>query len=124
MNRATFVCAFAFALLAAAGKPEVLAPMLPTGKRLDAVGSTIEVGNFPLAMVPAPGGAYLLVLRSGWRDQGLQVVDLGAGKVVQSVPLDSAFLGIAFSPDGKTVYASGAKDRKSTRLNSSHTVIS
>src|SRR5436190_2982806 len=87
-----------------------LAAMLPTGKRLDAVGRAIAVGNMPLSMIAAPDGNHLLVLLSGWRDQGIQVVDIASGRVEQFVPLPSSFLGLAFSPDGSTVYASGGND--------------
>jgi DNA-binding beta-propeller fold protein YncE len=99
-----------FLLAAAFFAAEVLRPMLPTGERLDPVGRSIAVGNMPLNMVPAPGGERMLVLLSGWRDQGIQVVDIASGRVEQFVPLTSSFLGLAFSPDGKTVYASGGNE--------------
>lgn len=85
-----------------------LAILLPTGKSLDAVGKAIPVGNMPLAMVAAPGGDRVLVLLSGWRHQGIQVVNLETAQVEQDVPLTSAFLGLAV--DGDTVYASGGND--------------
>lgn len=85
-------------------------PLVPTGKHLDAVGASIALGNMPLTMVRSPEGTHLLVLLSGWRMQGVQVIDLASKAVVQTVPLNSAFLGIAFSPDGSIVYISGAND--------------
>jgi len=88
----------------------LLAALLPTGERLDAVRRTIAVGNMPLNMIASPEGNHLLVLLSGWRDQGIQVIDIASGRVEQFVPLKSSFLGLAFSPDGKTVYASGGND--------------
>ena len=89
---------------------------LPTGVRLDPAGPSFDVGNMPLAIVPVPApGAQgapgrFVVLLSGWRQQGLQVVDAGQGKVLQTLPQPGAFLGLAFSPDGKTLYASGGDD--------------
>ena len=86
----------------------LMAILLPTGKSLDPAGRAIPVGNMPLAMVAAPGGQKLLVLLSGWRHQGIQVVDVASGNIAQTVELNSSFLGIAVS--GTTVFASGAND--------------
>jgi DNA-binding beta-propeller fold protein YncE len=93
-----------------AGATEVLAPMLPTGKHLAPVGRSIPLGNLPLTMITAPSGDRVLVLLSGWRQQGIQVIDLAHEEVVQTIPLTSSFLGLVFSPDGKNVYASGGND--------------
>ncbi|HET9796139.1 MAG TPA: hypothetical protein VFS34_16950, partial [Thermoanaerobaculia bacterium] len=83
---------------------------LPTGLFLDTAGTSLDVGNMPLKMIPAPGGRRLVLLLSGWREQGLQVVDRDSKQVVQTLPQGSAFLGVAFSPDGKSLYASGGND--------------
>jgi len=88
---------------------------LPTGVHLDPAGPSFAVGNMPLAVLPAPGlpGRFVLLL-SGWREQGVQVVDAaqgaGQGKVLQTLPQPGAFLGLAFSPDEETLYASGGDD--------------
>jgi len=83
---------------------------LPTGLFLDTAGTSLDVGNMPLKMIPAPGGRRLVLLMSGWREQGVQVVDRDSKMVVQTLPQGSAFLGLAFSPDGKSLYASGGND--------------
>src|SRR5262249_41584250 len=44
---------------------------------------------------------------SGWREQGLQVVDLKTRKVTQTLIQDGAFYGAAFSSDGKRLCVSG-----------------
>jgi YVTN family beta-propeller protein len=80
---------------------------LPTGLRLDPEGTLLDVGNFPLAMTLTPDGRHALLLLSGWREQGLQLVDRTAGRVAQTVSLPASFLGLAIAPDGETVYASG-----------------
>ena len=66
------------------------------------------MGNMPLAAVTAPGGRAVILSLNGWREQGIEVVDLAAGRVVQHLPQAGAFLGLAFAPDGKSLYASGA----------------
>jgi YVTN family beta-propeller protein len=79
---------------------------LPTGQLLDPAGVVRPVGQMPFAMVPAPGARRLVLLLNGYRDQGVQVVDR-AGRVTQTLPQEAAFVGLAFAPDGRTLYASG-----------------
>jgi YVTN family beta-propeller protein len=80
---------------------------LPTGVRLDPAAPLHDVGQMPLAMVSAPDGDRVVLLLNGWRDEGIQVVDRSSGQVLQTVKLPAAFLGLAFSPDGQSLYASG-----------------
>jgi YVTN family beta-propeller protein len=82
-------------------------PRLPTGARLDPAGRSADVGAFPLGMTLAPDGERVVLLLSGWREQGVQVVDRASGKVLQTLLQPAAFLGLQFSPDGQTLYASG-----------------
>ncbi len=81
--------------------------LLPTGVRLDPVGRVIPVGNMPLAALASPDGRYAALLLSGWREEGLQIVDVAAGRVTQTLRQKGAFVGIAYSPDGTALYASG-----------------
>jgi DNA-binding beta-propeller fold protein YncE len=80
---------------------------LPTGARLDPAGRSSPLGNMPLAAILAPDGRTLVVSLSGWREQGLQVVNRETGAIVQRIPQSGAFVGLAFSADGATLYASG-----------------
>jgi len=83
---------------------------LATGVRLDPVGDFIDLGSMPLGMVLAPEKDKVLVVLSGWREQGIQVIDLKSMRVTQTLPQEAAFFGIAFSQDGRTMYASGGND--------------
>jgi len=104
---------FAFAFLCSAAAILAAPPenasltQLPTGAKLDPAGALYDLGNLPINALLAPGGERLVVLSSGWREQGIQVVDRHSGAVLQTLPQTAAFLGLAFSPDGKTLYASG-----------------
>ncbi|HEX8072015.1 MAG TPA: alkaline phosphatase family protein [Pyrinomonadaceae bacterium] len=64
----------------------------------------------PLAMLPAPGGEKLIVSLGGWREQGIQVINLRTRRVDQTLKQDGAFFGLAFSRDGRTLYASGGNE--------------
>jgi DNA-binding beta-propeller fold protein YncE len=80
---------------------------LPTGARLDPAGRSFDVGNMPLAMTLSPEGEHFIVSLNGWREQGVQVIERATGRVVQMLAQPAAFFGLAFSPDGQTLYASG-----------------
>jgi DNA-binding beta-propeller fold protein YncE len=84
---------------------------LPTGVWLDPAGPSFDVGNMPLAIARAPASPdRFVLLLSGYRQQGIQVVDAAAGQVIQTLPQPGAFLGLAFSRDGQVLYASGGDD--------------
>ncbi|HKQ52939.1 MAG TPA: bifunctional YncE family protein/alkaline phosphatase family protein [Pyrinomonadaceae bacterium] len=83
---------------------------LPTGAWLDAAGRSFDVGNMPLAMRLSPDGRYLVLSLSGWREQGVEVVERETGRVVQTLSQPAAFLGLAFSPDGRTLYVAGGNE--------------
>jgi YVTN family beta-propeller protein len=91
---------------AARVSPDSLRPRLPTGPTIAPVGRLTDVGPMPLGMVAAPEGDRVVLLPGGSRQQGVQVVSL-AGRVLQTIEQPSAFVGVAFSPDGRTLYASG-----------------
>ena len=108
----------ALALLAACSAPQPAATpsatgsddahaRLPTGVRLDPAAPLHVVGQMPLAMANAPEGDRVVLLINGWRDEGIQVVDRGSGRILQSLSLPAVFLGLQFAPDGRTLYVSG-----------------
>src|ERR1700733_9922597 len=62
-------------LVSAQTKPSFTSP-LPTGVRLDPAGEGVDLGSLPLNLVLAPEADKAVVVLSGWREQGVQVVDL------------------------------------------------
>ncbi|WP_338256836.1 beta-propeller fold lactonase family protein [Dictyobacter halimunensis] len=73
-------------------------------------GRQTDLGDLPLNSVLSPDGRYLLVSNSGAGVQSLQVIETKSNTVIQSIPYDvphSVFVGLAYSQDGKKVYASG-----------------
>src|SRR3954451_3294984 len=81
--------------------------LLPTGWRIAPAGRHITVGDLPLAMAESPDGGTLVITNNGYDKPSLTVVDLRRLTVPASVPLDDAWLGLAWHPDGKRLYASG-----------------
>jgi YVTN family beta-propeller protein len=87
--------------------PESTQVRLPTGAGLDPAARSVELGSLPLAVATHPGGRYVVALLSGWREQGIQSFDRATGRLVQTVRLPAAFLGVAFNRAGDTLYVSG-----------------
>jgi DNA-binding beta-propeller fold protein YncE len=90
-----------------AGQDPSGAGRLATGARLDPAGVSYDLGSMPLAMALSPEKDRIVVLLNGWREQGIQVVERNSGRVLQTITLPAVFLGVAFSPDGKSLYVSG-----------------
>ena len=61
----------------------------------------------PIAALASPDGKHLVLSLAGWREQGIEVLDRASNAVVQQLPQPGAFLGLAWSADGRTLYASG-----------------
>jgi YVTN family beta-propeller protein len=61
----------------------------------------------PVTMSFAPESDRIVVVLSGYREQGVQVIDRASRRVLQTLVQPAAFLGATFSPDGKTLFVSG-----------------
>jgi len=80
------------------------------GWALSPAGKQGNLGSFPVNALLSPDGSHLLVVNSGAGVQSLQVVSTADGSILQTIPYPaphSVFIGIAYSPDGKSAYASG-----------------
>lgn len=100
----------AIALVASSAAQTTYTNPLPTGLKLDPIGDFVDLGSMPLAIALAPDGQRAAILLSGWREQGLQVLDLKSRRVVQTLPQEAAFVGLAFARDGHELYTSGGND--------------
>jgi DNA-binding beta-propeller fold protein YncE len=103
------VAAVLFFAIGVRGDDFQLSPKLPNGQTLEAAGRTFDVGNMPLSAAVAPDGKLVLLL-SGYREQGVQVVDPESGRVIQTLPQPAAFVGLVFNSAGDKLYASGASE--------------
>jgi YVTN family beta-propeller protein len=110
---------------ARAGAPATPTNQLVTGKSITPTGTQTPLGSVPLNGAMSPDGQYLVTTSNGFR-QFLHVISTVDGGVRDSarfqdfsdsppvpgiyVPTGSLYYGVAFSPDGKSLYASGGSD--------------
>ena len=86
--------------------------LLPNGWRISPVGQHITVGDLPMNLVVSPDGDHVIVTNNGYSQPNLIVYDYTKQISRDRVMLESAWLGLAFHPDGKRLYSSGsAKNR-------------
>ena len=108
----------ALMLLAALGSVRGAAPavtpkaveggyLLPNGWQLTPVGRHAVLPDYVLNVTPAPDGQSLVALNCGHSPHGLTVIDPVTMEIRQQVPLKSAWLGLAWAPDGKSLFVSG-----------------
>ena len=81
---------------------------LPNQWLLDPVGKQVSLGDFPVNMAVDPSGRFAAVLHSGFGPHEIILVDVPSAKILSRTVLPEAFHGIAFTPDGKRIVASGA----------------
>lgn len=100
-------------LVSQAAKPTRVGPLpnggflLNSGWRLMPAGKQTAVDTFPMSTLVAKDGKHLLVLNGGYNPPSISVVDTANGAELNRVPAPDAWLGLAFSPDGRNVYAGG-----------------
>jgi DNA-binding beta-propeller fold protein YncE len=83
---------------------------LPNGWSLTPVGKMVTVGDLPLNIAVSPDKKLAAVTNNGESDQSIELIDIKHGVVTSSVTTGKSWLGLAFSEDGKYLYASGGND--------------
>ncbi len=83
---------------------------LPNGWRLSPAGRQIPLGDLPLNIAVTGDRKYAAVTNDGQGTQSLQLIRLKDRQVTDTHEVGKAWLGLAFSDDGKSLYASGGND--------------
>ena len=89
------------------GPPRDGSELLPRGWLLRPAGKQLLLDTLPMSTALSPDGKFLLVLNAGHRPPSVSVIDLEATREIERVPVADAWLGLAFTPNGRLVYAGG-----------------
>lgn len=81
--------------------------LLPNGWKIAPAGRHLAVGDLPLAMAESPDGRTLVVSNNGYSKPSLSVVDLQRLTIPATAPLENAWLGLVWHPDGRRLWVSG-----------------
>ena len=90
--------------------------MLPNGWAISPVGRQLPLGELPLNFVVTDDGGTAFVTNNGTGKQSLSVIDLNTWNVRGTLPLDRSWLGIALTPDGKTLVVSAGNNNAVLRF--------
>ena len=85
---------------------------LPNGWSLTPVGRSLSLGDLPLNLIVSPSKKWLAVSNNGQSIQTIQLIDRNSFRVVFTDTIAKSWLGLAFSHDEKTLYASGGNDNR------------
>lgn len=97
--------------------------IIPNGRLLTPRGKQIQVAPHPYGLVLSPDGQTIITANSGISPISISIIRnvLAASPTVQQIPpgaetdkgvLASVFMGLAVSPDNKTIYVSGGQENK------------
>jgi len=84
--------------------------LLPNGWRIAPAGRHVLVGDLPLDLLVSPDGRWAIVTNNGYAKPTLTIVDLSTLSVLDKTSIPDAWLGLAWHPDGKRLFASGGAD--------------
>ncbi len=109
-----FLLVLASILMSQSAPPLRVGP-LPDGSfrlnsfwRLKPAGAQIRLDTLPMSSTLSRDGRFLFVLNGGYKPPSVSVIELSENKVVSSVPVPKdGWLGLALSPDGKTLWVGG-----------------
>jgi DNA-binding beta-propeller fold protein YncE len=81
--------------------------LLNSGWRVKPAGTQIPLDTLPMSAILSKDGKFLLVLNGGYKPPSISVLDTKDGHEVGRTPMSDAWLGLALSPNGRTVWAGG-----------------
>ncbi len=90
--------------------------VIPGGRMVAPEGVLVPLGRAAQGLAVSPDGTRAYVTCDGDANHALQVIDLEAGEVVQTITGFSAFRGVQVSDDGRTVVVAAGKEGKLLKL--------
>ncbi len=85
---------------------------LTNGWSLTPIGKSLKLQDLPLNLVVSPSKKYLAVTNNGQSTQSITLIDAATETVLDDELIEKSWLGLAFSPDEKYIYASAGNDNK------------
>lgn len=83
---------------------------LPNGWSLTPVGTSLPLGDLPLNIAVSRSGKYAAITNNGQSIQSIQLMDAKAGVQLDSVVIGTAWGGLAFTADERSLFVSGGND--------------
>lgn len=83
---------------------------LPNGWSISPAGKSLPLGDLPLNIAVSPSKKFLAVTNNGQSVQSIFLFDARKMRLLDSVVIAKAWLGLAFSRDEKSLYVSGGND--------------
>ncbi len=90
--------------------PETPGTLLPTGWRISPAGEHVQLDTFPMSLRVSPDGRYIAVLNAGYKKPSLWLLDAGTRKLLSTIPLKDAWLGLTFNRRGDRIYVGGGHE--------------
>jgi DNA-binding beta-propeller fold protein YncE len=81
--------------------------LLNSGWRVKPAGVQIPLDTLPMSAILSKDGRFLLVLNGGYKPPSISVLDTKDGHEIGRTRVADAWLGLALSPDGKTLWVGG-----------------
>ncbi len=85
---------------------------LTNGWSLTPIGKSLKLQDLPLNLVVSPSKKYLAVTNNGQSTQSITLIDAATETILDDETIEKSWLGLAFSPDEKYIYASAGNDNK------------
>ena len=82
--------------------------LLPNGWRIQPAGKHVRVGDMPLNLLQTPDSRYLIVSSNGLAKPSFSIVDVASWSTKSTMPLDHAWYGLVWHPNGTKLYSAGA----------------
>ena len=86
---------------------------LPNGWKLSPLGKSVATEDLVLKAVISPDAKAVVAVTAGFNPHSLVVVDTKTDQVTQRITLKSAYNGLTWSADGKSLYVSGGNANSS-----------
>ena len=82
--------------------------LLPNQWALRPAGKQVRAGDFPVNIALHPSGEWAAVLHAGYGPHEIAVLACETGEIVSRAAVEETFYGLAFTGDGRRLFASGS----------------